>query len=75
MYDNLFNIKNGLIIKIPEIKNSYVSFSCNGILLSDFKKTLKDYDIISGDKIIILDKDELKNQDYKKIKKMAMLFR
>ena len=49
-----------------EIKNN-CSFFYNGLLLSDEEKTLKDYDIKSGDKILLMNENEFPKFDNKKM--------
>lgn len=52
----IYDIKDDLSIILPEIGNHYVSFLCKGILMSNYEKTLREYGIIKGDKVLVFDK-------------------
>ena len=52
----IYDIKDDLSNILPEIGNHYVSFLCKGILMSNYEKTLREYGIIKGDKVLVFDK-------------------
>ena len=52
----IYDIKDYLSNILPEIGNHYVSFLCKGILMSNYEKTLREYGIIKGDKVLVFDK-------------------
>ena len=67
--DKISYIRIGLSLEEEqeeEIKNN-CSFFYNGLLLSDEEKTLKDYDIKSGDKILLMNENEFPKFDNKKM--------